>query len=75
MRKLPQGIWTDTVLKKKFRFVGYDAPSRCYRIQYVAMWGLRIWLAADWVTNPTYRAAGRYTPPTAWDQVQDGLLL
>jgi hypothetical protein len=73
MRKLPQGIWTDTKLKKRFRFVSYCAKSRCYRIQYIGMWGMRVWLAAEFINPKAPAHDGRYTPPTAWDRVELGI--
>ncbi len=44
MKKIPQGMWKDTHLDgKELRVLYYDSRSKCYRIEYQNMMGMRVW--------------------------------
>jgi hypothetical protein len=47
-KRLPQGLWKDTSLDNKpFRVIYYDSRSRCYRIEYLNMMGMRCWAPVE----------------------------
>lgn len=48
MKSIPQGIWKDTSLGgHQFRVLYYDSRSKCYRIEYLNMMGMRIWAPVE----------------------------
>lgn len=47
MKRLPQGVWRDTVLDQKFRVLYYDARSRCYRVEFLQLGRMRRWLPVE----------------------------
>jgi hypothetical protein len=46
-KRIPQGMWRDTHLDKELRVLYYDSRSKCYRIEYLNMGGMRIWAAVE----------------------------
>lgn len=62
MKRLPQGIWKDTGFSDtKFRVLYYDSRSKCYRIQYLNMMGMRMWTPIE-----EFGERGRFQPMGAW---------
>ena len=47
MKKIPQGMFKDAELGNEVCVLYYDSRSRCYRIEYVGMMGLRSWAPVD----------------------------
>ena len=71
MKKLPQGLWFDTKWEKQCEVAYYDSKSKCYRVEYRWRLGLggrpRFWIGVEDFKAP------RFTPPSAWDMVTEGI--
>lgn len=46
MKRLPQGVWRDTLLDKKLVVVYYDSREKAYRVEYLNEGG-RAWLPVE----------------------------
>ena len=46
MKRLPQGVWRDTLLDKKLAVIYYDSRARAYRVEYLNT-DLRAWISPE----------------------------
>ncbi len=47
-KRLPEGLWKDTQLNDHpLKVIYYDSRSRCYRIEYLDMMGMRVWAPVE----------------------------
>ena len=59
MKRLPQGVWRDTLLDKKLVVVYYDSRARAYRVEYLNTDGLRNWAPVEeFGESKRYRSMG-----------------
>jgi hypothetical protein len=66
MKKLPQGMWKDTELDgRELLVLYYDSRSKCYRVEYNDMVGMRRWVPVE-----DFGPGKRFQPMGIW-----GLLL
>jgi hypothetical protein len=57
-KRLPQGIWKDSE-GRRLRVLYYDSRSRCYRIEYLNMMGMRRWAPVEeFGPGKTYQSLG-----------------
>ncbi len=48
MKKIPQGMFRDTQFgDTELRVLYYDSRSKCYRIEYLNMMGMRVWAPVE----------------------------
>jgi hypothetical protein len=64
MKKLPQGIWKDTVLNKRLAVLYYDSRERSYRAEYLDDGGVRVWLPVE-----EFNAGERYQSLGVWGRL------
>jgi hypothetical protein len=62
MKKLPQGLWKDTLSAtgQELRVLYYDSRSRCYRVEYTK-YGFRRWAPVEeFGPGKRYQSMGVY---------------
>lgn len=61
MKRIPQGLWKDTQLNLEFRVLYYDSRSKCYRVEYLNMMGMRVWAPIEeFGTGKRYQSMGAW---------------
>jgi hypothetical protein len=61
MKKLPSGLWRDTLIDHNCRVIYYDSRTRCYRVEYTDMDRLRLWVPVeDFGEDRRYESIGRW---------------